>query len=556
MAYLDRVNVSFAQLQLEDDLGFSDTIFGLGAGVFSLGYVAFGMPSNLILERVGARRWLSAIMITWGLISASMMFMSSAESFYIMRFLLGVAEAGFFPGIVLYLTWWFPEADRGRTLALFMTAISASYVAGGPISGGLLELDGLAGLDGWQWLFLCEGLPAVMLGFVALRFLDDRPSEAAWLEEEERTALSARIEEEQQAKAGEGVGSRVRDALGSGQVWLCSIVYFILLSVGFGLTFFVPDLVQDRTGLGDFQVGALSALPYAVATVAMVVLARKADESDRKRMYVIALGLVGVAGTVLTAYAQSVPLLLVSLTLSTVGLLAVIPIFWSLPTGLLAGSGAAAGIGVVAAIGNLGGFVGPSYTGAAEDATGDFVRPFLVLAGLLVVGCLLTLRLREPGTPEPVREPKLPHLFKEQPFALQIILGFVVPALLGTACGFVLGWSSPGYWAFQVVALTGGFVAGMEHRGGWEGADRGAFGGVIFGSFILLAHAIHGAHPHVHLGEWPGTLPVFTGLFGAIAGGLGGRRRAKKERQWAEVEQEAKPERARRPARPGEPVSA
>ena len=176
VAYLDRVNVSFAQLQLENDLGFSDTIFGLGAGIFSLGYVIFGIPSNILLERFGARRWLAAIMIAWGLLSASMMFIDGASSFYVMRFLLGVAEAGFFPGIVLYLTWWFPEADRGRTLALFMTAISASYVAGGPLSGGLLELDGVAGLDGWQWLFLCEGLPAVALGFVTLRFLDDRPA--------------------------------------------------------------------------------------------------------------------------------------------------------------------------------------------------------------------------------------------------------------------------------------------------------------------------------------------------------------------------------------------
>jgi MFS family permease len=405
VAYLDRVNVSFAQLQLEDDLGFSDTIFGLGAGVFSLGYVVFGVPSNLMLERFGARRWLSAIMITWGLLSASMMFMNSAGSFYVLRFLLGVAEAGFFPGIVLYLTWWFPEADRGRTLALFMTAISASYVAGGPISGGLLELDGLAGLDGWQWLFLCEGLPAVVLGFVALRFLDERPAQAAWLEEDERTALTARIEEEQRAKAGEGPGSRIRDALRSGQVWVCATIYFILLSAAFGLTFFVPDLVQERTGLSDFEVGSLSAVPYAFATVAMVVLARRADRGGRRRMYVIGLALIGAVGTVLTAYAQTVPLLLLSLTLTTVGLLAVIPIFWSLPTGFLTGSAAAAGIGAIAAIGNLGGFVGPSFTGAMEDSTGDFVTPFLALAGLVLVGCLLTLLTREPAAaaahPEP-----------------------------------------------------------------------------------------------------------------------------------------------------------
>lgn len=396
VAYLDRVNVSFAQLQLQDDLGFSDTIFGLGAGIFSLGYVIFGMPSNLLLVRFGARRWLSAIMIAWGLLSASMMFIDGASSFYALRFLLGVAEAGFFPGIVLYLTWWFPEADRGRTLALFMTAISASYVLGGPLSGGLLELDGVAGLEGWQWLFLCEGLPAVALGFVALRFLDERPADADWLDENERTALSARIEGELQAKANEGEGTRIRDALKSGQVWLCALIYFIILSAAFGLTFFVPDLVQERTGLSDFEVGAFAAVPYSFATVAMVVLARRADAGGRRRMYVIGLMLIGAAGTVLTAYAQSVPLLGLSLTLSAVGLLAVIPIFWSLPTGFLSGAAAAAGIGAIAAIGNLGGFGGPAFTGAMEDATGDFVTPFIVLAALLVAGCLLTLLLREP----------------------------------------------------------------------------------------------------------------------------------------------------------------
>src|SRR5215216_5128041 len=194
VAYLDRVNVSFAQLQLEDDLDFSDTIFGLGAGIFSLGYVIFGVPSNLALARFGARRWLAAIMIAWGLISASMMFIEGPGGFYVLRFLLGAAEAGFFPGIILFLTWWFPERERTRAVALFLTAVSAAYVAGGPLSGGLLELDGLAGLDGWQWLFLVEGAPAIVLGFVTLRFLDERPADAGWLEPEEREFLAAERE--------------------------------------------------------------------------------------------------------------------------------------------------------------------------------------------------------------------------------------------------------------------------------------------------------------------------------------------------------------------------
>ncbi len=377
VAYLDRVNVSFAQLQLEDDLGFSDSIFGIGAGIFSLGYVIFGVPSNLALARFGARRWLAAIMVVWGLISAAMALMNDATSFYVLRFLLGAAEAGFFPGIILFLTWWFPERERTRAVALFLTAVSAAYVAGGPLSGGLLELDGVAGLDGWQWLFIVEGAPAVVLGFVTLRFLDERPADADWLEPDERAFLEAEVASEQPAVLG-----RVRDALSSGRVWLLGLVYFVLLAAGFGLTFFVPDLVQDRTGYSDFEVGLLSAIPFGVATVAMIVAARRGSG-------LVAPMLCGAAGTLLTAYAQGTVLLTVGITLAAVGLLAALPRFWALPTAFLSGSAAAAGIALVAAVGNLGGFVGPAFTGIAEDSTGGFEMPLTVLAAVLLVtaGC-------------------------------------------------------------------------------------------------------------------------------------------------------------------------
>jgi MFS transporter, ACS family, tartrate transporter len=387
VAYLDRVNVSFAQLQLEDDLGFSDTIFGIGAGIFSLGYVIFGVPSNLALERFGARRWLAGIMIVWGLISASMMFINDATSFYVLRFLLGAAEAGFFPGIILFLTWWFPERERTRTVALFLTAVSAAYVAGGPLSGGLLELDGFAGLDGWQWLFLAEGIPAIVLGFVTLRYLDERPADADWLEPEERAFLTAEVERERELREALGA-QRLRDALASGRVWLLGLLYFILLAAGFGLTFFVPDLVQDRTGYTDFEVGVLSAIPYGFATVAMLIVARRGGG-------LVGLALVGAAGTVLTAYAQSPLLLTIGVTLAAVGILSALPVFWALPTAFLSGTAAAAGIAMIAAIGNLGGFVGPAFTGIAEDQTGSFKLPLVVLAGLLVLGSLLVLLLRE-----------------------------------------------------------------------------------------------------------------------------------------------------------------
>jgi MFS transporter, ACS family, tartrate transporter len=387
VAYLDRVNVSFAQLQLEDDLGFSDTIFGIGAGIFSLGYVIFGVPSNLALERFGARRWLAAIMIVWGLISASMMFIGDATSFYVLRFALGVAEAGFFPGIILFLTWWFPERERTRTIALFLTALSAAYVAGGPLSGGLLELDGFAGLDGWQWLFLVEGLPAVALGFVTLRYLDDRPAEADWLEPEERAFLTAEVERERELREALG-GQGLRDALRSGRVWLLGLIYFLLIAAALGLTFFVPDLVQDRTGFTDFEVGVLAAVPYGFATVAMVLVAR------RNGGLTAPLG-VGAIGTVITAFAQSPLLLTVGITLAAVGILSALPLFWALPTAFLSGTAAAAGIALIAAVGNLGGFFGPVFTGVAEDQTGSFKMPLVVLAGLLVVSSLLVLLLRE-----------------------------------------------------------------------------------------------------------------------------------------------------------------
>ena len=396
VAYLDRVNVSFAQLQLEDDLGFSDTIFGLGAGIFSLGYVIFGVSSNLALARFGARRWLAAIMVVWGVISASMALIEGAASFYVLRFFLGAAEAGFFPGIILYLTWWFPERERTRAVALFLTAVSAAYVAGGPLSGGLLELDGFAGLDGWQWLFIVEGVPAVVLGYVTLRFLDERPADAEWLEPDEREFLTAEVASEVPAVPG-----RTRDALSSGRVWVLGLVYFVLLAAGFGLTFFVPDLVQDRTGFSDFEVGVLSAVPYGFATVAMVMAARRGTG-------LLVPILVGAAGTLLTAYAQSTLLLTFGITLAAVGLLSALPRFWALPTAFLSGTAAAAGIALVAAIGNLGGFVGPAFTGIAEDSTGGFEMPLTVLAGVLLLTagyCRASALESRPASSEASRAP-------------------------------------------------------------------------------------------------------------------------------------------------------
>ena len=347
----------------------------------------FGVPSNLALQRFGARRWLAAIMIVWGLISASMVFIGGPESFYVLRFLLGAAEAGFFPGIILFLTWWFPERERTRTIALFLTAVAAAYVAGGPLSGGLLELDGFAGLEGWQWLFLVEGLPAVALGFVTLRYLDERPRDADWLEPEEREFLETEVEHEREQREALG-GQSLRDAFGSGRVWLLGLIYFIILAAAFGLTFFVPDLVQDRTGYSDFEVGVLSAIPYGFATVAMVVMARRggslvgarAGGRGRDRAHrVRPVSGPPDGGHYAGGRGASVR------TSSVLGA----------AHGLPQWHGGGCRDALIAAVGNLGGFVGPAFTGIAEDETGSFKMPLVVLAALLVVGSLLALLLRE-----------------------------------------------------------------------------------------------------------------------------------------------------------------
>jgi MFS transporter, ACS family, tartrate transporter len=279
-------------------------------------------------------------------------------------------------------------------LALFLTAISVAYVAGGPLSGGLLELDGFLGLDGWQWLFLIEGLPAIALGWVTLRFLDDRPGHAGWLEADEREFLATEVAREHELRVATAAGG-LRAALRSGQVWLLSPVNFVLLAAGFGLTFFVPDLVQDRTGYSDFQVGALAAIPYGIATAAMLLLAARAERAPSRRRFVVVPVLIGAAGCLLTAHAQSPVLLVVAITISAVGLLSALPVFWAFPTALFSGSAAAAGIALVAAIGNLGGFAGPAFTGIAEDSTGGFEMPLTVLSLLLVLAASFALLFHE-----------------------------------------------------------------------------------------------------------------------------------------------------------------
>ena len=389
VAYLDRVNVGFAKLQMMDQLGFSDTIYGLGAGMFFIGYFLFEVPSNIILHKMGARVWIGRIMISWGLISAAMMFVTTPTMFYVMRFLLGVAEAGFFPGIILYLTYWYPADRRARITAMFMTGIAIAGVIGGPVSGIIMKYtNGIYGWQGWQWMFLLEGLPSVALGLVVIMMLDDRISEARWLTEEERALLAHNIAKDEAHKEDE---SFLR-IISSGKVWLCAAIYFSYVMGVYGVSFFLPTIIKSMDHTDVVEIGLISSIPYSVSVVVMLLVARSADRTGERRWHVAIPGMLGAVGLALSVIlAKDGTLAIAALTLGLSGIMTTLPLFWSLPTAFLAGTGAAAGIALINSLGNLAGFVSPYAVGWLKDATGSTDAGVYLLAAAMVVGVLLTL---------------------------------------------------------------------------------------------------------------------------------------------------------------------
>ncbi len=389
VAYLDRVNVGFAKLQMLSDLKFSETVYGLGAGIFFIGYFLFEVPSNIILHRTGARVWIARIMVTWGVISACMMFVDSPATFYVLRFLLGVAEAGFFPGIILYLTYWFPAARRGRVVALFMTAIALAGVVGGPVSGWIMQaLAGVNGWKGWQWLFLVEGLPSVVVGVWVYFYLDDSIEAAKWLTLTEKKLLADNIAKDEQGRVDEGASS----VFASGRVWLMAAIYFCFIMGLYGVSFWLPQLIKS-TGVKDvFNVGLLTAIPYGLAAVAMVLASRSSDRTGERRIHTALAALAGCIGLIFSGiYGQNTVLAMAALSLATMGILSSLPLFWTLPTSVLRGSSAAAGIALINSVGNLAGFVSPFMVGAIKDATGSATNGLFVLAGSLLIGGALVL---------------------------------------------------------------------------------------------------------------------------------------------------------------------
>jgi sugar phosphate permease len=389
VAYLDRVNVGFAKLQMMHDLGFSDLVYGTGAGIFFVGYFLCEVPSNVILHKVGARLWIGRIMITWGILSAAMMFVSSATMFYVMRFFLGVAEAGFFPGIILYLTYWFPAQRRGRITALFMTGIAMSGVIGGPLSGFIMKVfDGAYSIAGWQWMFLIEGLPSVALGLIVILTLQDRIADAKWLTEEERALLASRID----AEASEKQHASIFSVMTSGRVWLMALIYFSYVMGLYGVSFWLPTLIKAM-GISDpLDIGLMSAIPYTVAVVVTLAVAKSADRLRERRWHVAIPGLLGAVGLLLSVlWAQNTVLAMAALTLATAGILTTLPLFWSLPTSFLAGTGAAAGIAMINSLGNLAGFASPYAVGWLKELSGNTHSGIILLASSLVLGAILTI---------------------------------------------------------------------------------------------------------------------------------------------------------------------
>lgn len=391
IAYVDRVNIGFAALTMNQDLGFSPGVFGFGAGIFFWGYFLFEVPSNIILDKVGARLWIARVMITWGLVSAAMAFVWDSTSFYVLRFLLGAAEAGFFPGIILYLSYWFPAHRRAAITSLFMAAVPISVVLGSPLSSALLEMHGLGGLKGWQWLFVLEAVPAIVLGIVVLFYMTDRPEKARWLADDERAWLVEAMNAERARKAATAHHSIWR-GLADIRVLALALVYFGTSAGLYTLGIWAPQIIKGF-GLSNLEVGFFNAIPPTVAVIAMYLWSWHSDRQNERTWHVVIACLAAAAGLALAGVSSTVVAVISALALVNVGISAAKPPLWSMPTLFLSGPAAATGIATINSIGNLGGFVGPAMIGWIKDVTGSFLGGLYFVAVLLVFSAIITLVL-------------------------------------------------------------------------------------------------------------------------------------------------------------------
>ncbi len=387
VAYYDRVNISFAKLQMQDELKFSDTVYGLGASLFFVGYIIFEIPSNVILHRVGASVWIARIMVSWGLASALMMFVTQPWHFYAMRFIVGAMEAGFLPGVVLYLTYWLPSRRRAQANSLFMTAISLSGITGGPLGGWILtRFAGVNGWSGWQWLFLLEGLPAVLLGLVVYWSLDDRPATATWLSEAEKRAIETDIAAEDTGVAQHGIGRSFTDRR---TLFLSAVYCLILVGLG-GVTFWMPQLIKNAGNLDAFAVGQVTAIPWLIGGLGMLLVARHSDRSGERKWHLALCAMAsGIGYAISAAFPTDLTIAVAGLSLATTGILAIFPVFWTVPSTFLGGAAAAAGIAFINSVGNLGSIFSPAFIGWVNDQTKSTQLSVAVIAGMMVAAGLL-----------------------------------------------------------------------------------------------------------------------------------------------------------------------
>jgi sugar phosphate permease len=392
LAYVDRVNVGFAKLQMQQALGMSDSVYGFGAGVFFIGYFLFEVPANMIMMRIGARRWIGPIMAAWGVVSACTLLVKGSLSFYALRFLLGIVESGFFPGVILYLTYWYTQKHRARMVALFMSAVPVSGIFAGPISGWILgRMNGAGQLAAWQWLFLIEGIPSILAGLVTLRFLCDGPSKAAWLSESEKKLVLLRLQEEEEQKSKAGQSKRhLADAFRSLPVWLLGLAYFGMTAGNYGITFWLPQVIKESITQNYSRIGLISAIPWMASAISMVVFAHHSDKTGERRRHMM---LAAVIGTIAFA-ASAIPGIpgvwrIAALAVAASALMCQFAVFWSLPTAILAGSAAAAGIAWVNSLGNLAGQASPYAVGLIRDHTHSMIPALLFLSLMQLATALL-----------------------------------------------------------------------------------------------------------------------------------------------------------------------
>jgi D-galactonate transporter len=390
VAWVDRVNVGFAKLQMSKDLGFSGAVYGFGAGIFFLGYLLFEIPSNLFLQKIGARKTIARITLLWGVTSMAMMFVKTATWFYILRFLLGAFEAGLYPGVLVYLTYWFPARHRAQMTGIFETAIPVAGILGGPISGWIMGAVGGAGLANWQWLFLIEGIPSIIMGVLTLAFVVDRPGEARWLTASEKQFVLADLELDQR-QAGPR-RHRFGEALREPRMWLLTAIYFCLVSANPTLGFWGPTIINNLGVKSNMTIGLLSAVPYLVAVVGIMLVSRHSDRTLERRYHCALSCLAAAVGLVLIGVFASIPpLAFAALVLGVTGVLSAFAPFWQMPTTLLASTAAAGGIALINSFGNLSGWLGPFVVGWLKDLTGATSAGLYVVAGLEVLGAGLIL---------------------------------------------------------------------------------------------------------------------------------------------------------------------